>query len=265
MRRDDDHGNGSAAAIAWHTFGLLFVAPTTAAAFHAAWSEPRFSFQPAGFQLAAEGCARSVHKARTQLKSNKDMASHERQVTLHIYTFAGVGGRTNSILSSLSLGLHHSGVEVSGREFSFNDGGVFQTRPHECTRGDEPQCVLKESKFLGVHVGSTNEFNGVLNELRRAFPPGSYSLTGKNCNHFADAFCRALVGCGIPSYVNRAASYGRWLNFGNKGYQIGDGASAEAPKAKPAKADPNRSKKKELTEHQKMLLERIRNGATDKA
>ena len=40
------------------------------------------------------------------------MASHERQVTLHIYTFAGVGGRTNSILSSLSLGLHHSGVEV---------------------------------------------------------------------------------------------------------------------------------------------------------
>ena len=141
------------------------------------------------------------------------MASHERQVTLHVYTFAGVGGRTNSILSSLSLGLHHSGVEVSGREFSFNDGGVFQTRPHECTRGDEPQCVLKESKFLGVHVGSTNEFNGVLNELRRAFPPGSYSLTGKNCNHFADAFCRALIGCGIPSYVNRAASYGRWLEF----------------------------------------------------
>ena len=197
-------------------------------------------------------------------KRSKDMASHERQVTLHVYTFAGVGGRTNSILSSLSLGLHHSGVEVSGREFSFNDGGVFQTRPHECTRGDEPQCVLKESKFLGVHVGSTNEFNGVLNELRRAFPPGSYSLTGKNCNHFADAFCRALIGCGIPSYVNRAASYGRWLNFGNKGYQIGDGASSEAPKAKPAKADPNRSKKKELTEHQKMLLERIRNGATDK-
>ena len=192
------------------------------------------------------------------------MASHERQVTLHVYTFAGVGGRTNSILSSLSLGLHHSGVEVSGREFSFNDGGVFQTRPHDCTRGDEPQCVLKESKFLGVHVGSTNEFNGVLNELRRAFPPGSYSLTGKNCNHFADAFCRALIGCGIPSYVNRAASYGRWLNFGNKGYQIGDGASAPTPASKPAKADPNRSKKKELTEHQKMLLERIRNGATDK-
>ena len=193
------------------------------------------------------------------------MASHERQVTLHVYTFAGVGGRTNSILSSLSLGLHHSGVEVSGREFSFNDGGVFQSRPLECTRGDEPQCVLKESKFLGVHVGSTNEFNGVLNELRRAFPPGSYSLTGKNCNHFADAFCRALVGCGIPSYVNRAASYGRWLNFGNKGYQIGDGASAPTPASKPAKADPNRSKKKELTEHQKMLLERIRNGATDKS
>ena len=68
-----------------------------------------------------------------QLKRSKDMASHERQVTLHIYTFAGVGGRTNSILSSLSLGLHHSGV-MSGREFSFN-GGVFRTRPHECTRG----------------------------------------------------------------------------------------------------------------------------------
>jgi hypothetical protein len=190
------------------------------------------------------------------------MVSHERQVTLHVYNFAGVSGRMNSILSSLSLGLHHSGVEVSGREFSFNDGGVFQSRPHECTRGDEPQCVLNESKFLGVHMGSTNEFNGLLNELRQAFPPGAYSLTGKNCNHFADALCRALVGCGIPSYVNRAASYGRWLNIGNKGYQIGDGASSADAKATPAPAtrDPNRDKKKELTEHQKMLLERIKNG-----
>ena len=44
-----------------------------------------------------------------------------REVKLHIYDFKG---GTSSFLSSMGVGLHHSGVEVSGREYSFNDEGV---------------------------------------------------------------------------------------------------------------------------------------------
>ena len=118
-------------------------------------------------------------------------ASHERQVTLHVYTFAGVGGRTNSISSSLNLGLT-TPVEVSGREFSFNDGGVFQSRPLECTRGDEPQCVLG-SQFLGVPSGPTAGTR-VLNELRRRSRPG-HARSRERIAIIADAFIKP-IGCG---------------------------------------------------------------------
>ena len=140
--------------------------------------------------------------------------SRERTVTLHVYDFVGVGSRTSAFLSSMRLGLHHSGVEVSGQEYTFNDGGVFKAPPLSCSRGEAPQCVLVESVVVGVHSGSLNDFNGVVNAMRRDFPPGAYALTTRNCNHFADAFCKALVGRGIPAYVNRMAGYGRWLGVG---------------------------------------------------
>ncbi|KAH8061414.1 Lys63-specific deubiquitinase [Aureococcus anophagefferens] len=144
------------------------------------------------------------------------MVSRERTVTLHVYDFVATGSRTSAALSWLQLGLHHSGVEINGSEYSFNDGGVFKAPPQACSRGAAPQCVLVESLHLGAHVGSVNDFNGVLNDLRRAFPPGSYALTSRNCNHFSDAFVRALGLGGIPARVNRAASYGRWLGLGAK-------------------------------------------------
>ena len=62
------------------------------------------------------------------------MTTQERQVTIHIYDFHGVGTRTNAFLSSMSLGLHHSGVEVSGRE-------CFRRADHPRTsRGDAAAC-----------------------------------------------------------------------------------------------------------------------------
>ena len=187
--------------------------------------------------------------------------SRERTVTLHVYDFVGVGSRTSAFLSSMRLGLHHSGVEVSGQEYTFNDGGVFKAPPLSCSRGEAPQCVLVESVVVGVHSGSLNDFNGVVNAMRRDFPPGAYALTTRNCNHFADAFCKALVGRGIPAYVNRMAGYGRWLGVGAKGFQVG--GEAPAPAAAPAQAtrDPKRDKQKELTPQQREILARIKAGS----
>ena len=190
------------------------------------------------------------------------MATFERTVTLHIYDFVGVGSRTSSFLSSMKMGLHHSGVEVGGHEYSFNDAGIFRSPVNACARGDSPQCVLVESKHVGVQVGSINEFNGIVNAMRRDFPPGTYALTSQNCNHFADAFCKALTGNGIPAYVNRMAGYGKWLGVGAKGFQVNDGSSKAAPteQAAEAKPDPNRNKKKELTPQQQAMLAKIKAG-----
>ena len=185
--------------------------------------------------------------------------SRERPVTLHVYDFVATGSRTSAALSWLQLGLHHSGVEINGSEYSFNDGGVFKAPPQACSRGAAPQCVLVESLHLGAHVGSVNDFNGVLNDLRRDFPPGSYALTSRNCNHFSDAFVRALGLGGIPARVNRAASYGRWLGLGAKGLQVGGEGPAPAPA--PAPRDPAREQKKELTAEQRAILARLKGGA----
>ena len=209
--------------------------------------------------LRGEGAAsaRVRRPGFSRRHADEAMVSRERPVTLHVYDFVATGSRTSAALSWLQLGLHHSGVEINGSEYSFNDGGVFRAPPQACSRGAAPQCVLVESLHLGSHVGSVNDFNGVLNDLRRDFPPGSYALTSRNCNHFSDAFVRALGLGGIPARVNRAASYGRWLGLGAKGLQVGGDAPAPAP----ASRDPAREQKKELTAEQRAILARLKGGA----
>lgn len=61
-------------------------------------------------------------------------------------------------------------------------------------------------------------FDGGIQELRRAldtlkengggFGPDDYNLVRKNCNHFANALCWALMRKQIPAYVNRLADLG---------------------------------------------------------
>ena len=116
--------------------------------------------------------------------------SRERPVTLHVYDFVATGSRTSAALSWLQLGLHHSGVEINGSEYSFNDGGVFKAPPQACSRGAAPQVV--------EHAVEVVDRADV-----RAFPPGSYALTSRNCNHFSDAFVRALGLGGIPARGRR--------------------------------------------------------------
>ena len=77
--------------------------------------------------------------------------------------------------------------------------------------------MLKESKFLGVHVGSTNEFNGVLNELEAGVPARVVLAHGKELQSLRGRVLSGARRVRHPVYVNRAASYGRRLNFATKG------------------------------------------------
>lgn len=54
----------------------------------------------------------------------------------------------------------------------------------------------------------------ILNRLRQGgFAEGAYEVVRKNCNHFCDEFCFALLERRIPSWVNRAASLGSWAGL----------------------------------------------------
>jgi len=102
------------------------------------------------------------------------------------------------------LGLHHSGVEVLGREYSFaSGGGVFDSSPKEA-----PGAKFRESIELGHFEGGSSELNSAIGDLRDEFGPDRYNLIRRNCNHFANALVWRLLGRAIPGHVNRLADYG---------------------------------------------------------
>lgn len=180
------------------------------------------------------------------------------------------------MLSALNLAVLHTGIEVFGWEYSFNDKGIFRSRPRQIASGPEARCRYKESVVLGTFSGSMNEMNGVVRQLRSEFSPGSYSLPTKNCNHFAEAMAHKLVGVGIPSHINRIANLGaKMMFFSNKGFQV-DSESQSAGNAPPTEQsstvwsffsksgsndDDQRSKKKELTATQRALLAKMKSKA----
>lgn len=101
------------------------------------------------------------------------------------------------------MGAYHSGVQVSQREYTFSDSGVFYHTPLD--PGGE--ATFKESVLMGS-IRSMSELNAAIAELRIQFETGSYNLVSRNCNHFADALCKKLFNKSIPSWINRAARLG---------------------------------------------------------
>ena len=58
----------------------------------------------------------------------------------------------------LGMGLHHSGVEILGREYSFGSGGgIFDSTPKEA-----PGAQFRESLELGAFHGGSSELQSVI-------------------------------------------------------------------------------------------------------
>jgi len=112
----------------------------------------------------------------------------------------------NDFLYAIGMGLHHSGVEISGSEYSFASGaGIFETPPKFA-----PGVRFREQIEMGSFDGGQQQLQQVLYELRQdsQFGPNDYHLIHRNCNHFANALCWKLLGKTIPGYVNRLAEVG---------------------------------------------------------
>lgn len=126
---------------------------------------------------------------------------NSREVTLNVYDLHD----SNEFLQGIGLGLFHTGVEIQGYEYSFSSQGIFKTPPRQPEFGR-----LREQIRIGTHVGPVTQINEILMQLRSSggFDVDCYDLTNRNCNHFTDNFCFALVGIHIPDWVNRAANIG---------------------------------------------------------
>lgn len=122
------------------------------------------------------------------------------KVFLNVYDLSPA----NDYLCAAGLGLHHSGVEVSGSEYSFASGaGVFETTPR-----DAPGARFRQQIDIGAFDGGQAELQKVLSSLRDDFGPGDYNLIRRNCNHFANALIWRLLQKTLPGHVNRLADIG---------------------------------------------------------
>jgi hypothetical protein len=105
------------------------------------------------------------------------------------------------------MGLHHTGVEVLGREYSYGSGGsgIFDGPP-KVAPGARFRCQLE----MGVFEGGPDELQKALDELRHdnGFGPDQYNLIRRNCNHFCNALVWRLLRRPIPAYINRLANVG---------------------------------------------------------
>lgn len=110
----------------------------------------------------------------------------------------------NEYLYSIGLGLHHSGVEILGSEYSYASGaGIFEMPPKVA-----PGARFRTQIEMGAFDGGEALVKAALSELREEFGPDDYNLIRKNCNHFANALCWKIMRKNIPSHVNRLANIG---------------------------------------------------------
>ena len=157
-------------------------------------------------------------------------------VRLNVYDFLKqsdtVGG---SLLSMLGMGIHHSGLQIEDREYTFNNSGIIRMRLLRM-----PFCRLNESIELGRYSGSHEELEAVISELGAAeWKPGAYHVLRRNCNHFTDTLARRLLGASIPSWVNRSANMASVFGLTTKGINSSI-TSVKGEKAPPkVDADPD--------------------------
>jgi len=125
-------------------------------------------------------------------------------VILNVYDLSPA----NDCLHTIGFGLHHSGVEILGTEYSFaSGGGIFESRPK-----DAQGAKFRESLELGSFEGGSVEIRKAIGELRSDFGPNAYNLITRNCNHFANALVYTLLRKPIPPYVNRLADIGSCMS-----------------------------------------------------
>jgi len=105
----------------------------------------------------------------------------------------------------LSLGIHHTGIQIGMREFAFTLEGIVVTEPHRI-----PRCELTHRVLL-TKSATDDVVQRALRNLQKQFTPQTYDPLELNCNHFADAFCRQIGDVRVPAWVNRAPQMASFL------------------------------------------------------
>lgn len=103
--------------------------------------------------------------------------SSSARVFLNVYD---LNEQSNEYLYPLGLGIYHSGVEISGVEYTFaSEAGIYEMTPKHA-----PPAKFRESIDLGP-CPSSREVSAAIEELKHDFKGTDYHVLNRNCNHFA--------------------------------------------------------------------------------
>ena len=162
---------------------------------------------------------RKPHELPTQTHYDVPASSNyiaPKVVTVRLNVYNILDSDTNGRFSFFGVGIHHTGVEVFGKEWSY--GGILPgtQRPEDA---DEPGvfCVyprsgLPSQQFKGsIELGQTEKTEEdilyILESLKKHddWKANSYHLLDHNCNDFSAVLIRLLGGWEFPPWINRAA------------------------------------------------------------
>jgi len=127
-------------------------------------------------------------------------------VTLNIYNLGTSSEMVamNQVLRVLGTGAFHCGVEVDGKEWSFESTGIFCCKPQLCE-----EHVFSETLPMGKVMLSDDNIRSILHRLEeRGWREGNYNVLTRNCCHFCNAFCKYLGVGTIPDWITSLARTG---------------------------------------------------------
>lgn len=141
-------------------------------------------------------------------RTNSSASRGPAVVLLNIYDLGKSHGIQvlNSMLSALDTGAFHCGVEVHGREFSYEGGigpgsGIFSCPPKIC-----PGHTFHQSIVMGEIMLTVDEVFALVALLELHWPAKAYHMLKKNCCHFCETFCLCLGVGPVPSKIKSLAS-----------------------------------------------------------
>ncbi|CAG0885142.1 unnamed protein product [Cyprideis torosa] len=145
----------------------------------------------------------ALHRSNTRTKFPQVFP-----VRLNIYDMT----RANNWMSSLGVGVFHSGIQVHGVEYGYGGhgysfSGIFEMCPQNDAELGSP-FRFRESILLGHTSFTPDEVREMVDEIGEHFTGSSYHLTQRNCNHFTNILAQLLTGEETPTWINRLASIG---------------------------------------------------------
>lgn len=99
------------------------------------------------------------------------------------------------------------GIEYAFGAHEYPSSGIFEGEPKQCDG-----FTFRKSILIGWTNMTPVEVRGVMEELAVKYRGDAYNLINKNCNHFCNDASIKLANNPIPSWVNRLARIGMFIN-----------------------------------------------------